>query len=183
MLISALPAHADLTLTGSIGGQCCFNVNLNPFSDGEMQVTVNPVDGTWQYGVLGFSLVNDPAITITTVSAPTGAGSVYLSTAQGGSNAYDYYVNIPGAGPNSTLKGPLVVDINSPGINYSSFIVANGDYYFASNPFAGVSDVAISTPAVQGPVPEPSSLLLLSTGVLGAGGFFKRRIVGALGRA
>ena len=92
-------------------------------------------------------------------------------------------------GQTSNPPGPLTFIVSSAnGVNVSDFLANSGGFFFASDIFIGnivtgvgqTGNVAAGGPA--GVTPEPSSLMLLGTGILGAAGLFRRKLVAAASR-
>jgi hypothetical protein len=190
---SVSAAKADSLFTGSQAGFCCFDVNLHQVDSTNMQVTVSLTNGA-QYFVssgggnhpgFAFNLAGDPTISVTSISVPWTLSDVNLSST--GTNGpsmgtFDYFIDNPGNGANAKNDGPLVFTIfNAAGITYSDFVANSSGFYFAADimnaagntGLSGISDPGTSTPAV----PEPSSLALFGTGILGAAGFVRRRLL------
>jgi hypothetical protein len=198
---SAASARADLLFTGTSGnGYCCFNVDLKDHADSpttitanQIQVTVTLTDGaTWfvdtgsgQHPGFAFNIAGDPTIAISNISSPWTSSDVHLSSITTGGpsfGTFDYYFDNPGTGASAHNAGPLVFDVNLTGITYSSFVVSDLDYYFVADIMDAQGQTGMSGIPGKAVTPEPSSLMLLGTGILGAASMFRRRIVGAVSR-
>ena len=66
------------------------------------------------------------------------------------------------------FTGNIFASANDPGINWNGYIGGNGQ---VDIPYTVQMDVTYS------PVPEPSSIALLGTGILGAAGFARRKVL------
>jgi len=95
-------------------------------------------------------------------------------------------------GQTGNVAGPLTFTVTSAlGVNVSDFIANSGGFYFASDIFIGntvtgvgqTGNVASGGPTSTIVTPEPSSLMLLGTGILGAAGLFRRKLASAVSRS
>ncbi|RZU43414.1 PEP-CTERM sorting domain-containing protein [Edaphobacter modestus] len=190
---SVSTAKADSLFTGSQTGFCCFDVNLHQVDSTDMQVTVSLTNGA-QYFVssgsgnhpgFAFNLAGDPTISITSISGPWTLSDVNLSST--GTNGpslgtFDYFIDNPGPGASKHNDGPLVFTIHdASGITFSDFIANGSGYYFAADIMNAAGNTGLSGINTRGStppaVPEPSSLALLGTGILGAAGCLRRRLL------
>lgn len=164
-------------------------VTLSQIATGEVQITISLVSplefvNTGLVNTIDFNIIGTPTISASNFSnsdfslASTTAGSNHFD----GFGTFEYSIQMGGSqGAGGAQASPLTFDISATGLTVADFLTdgTGANVFFGVDVYnsAVPSTGPIGTGTPTSPVPEPGSLALFGTGILGMAGYLRRKLL------
>jgi PEP-CTERM motif len=132
---------------------------------------------------LAFSVTGNPTLTIGSLTTNFSVGNALtgMTESRDGAGSFEYWIECSGCGNGASppiISGPLSFTAEASGLTPASFEVLNSTgYYLASDVLAGKTGNVEANGFTVLPTPEPASLALFGTGILGIGLLLRKRII------
>jgi hypothetical protein len=197
-VIIAPKAHANEVTFTLDQNTCSGGCTPSPFATVDVTTAGQPADtvlvtekltGATQYVktgagyALAFSVIGDPTLTIgsLTTNFSVGNAAAGVTESKDGAGVFDYWIVCSGCGNGASppiVNGTLSFTAEAAGLTPASFEVLNNkNYYLASDVLAGRTGNVEANGFTVLPTPEPASLALFGTGILGVGLLLRKRII------
>jgi len=189
------PARADEVTFTLTQNTCTGGCSPSPFATvvvttaGQAANTVlvtETLTGATQFAITGagnalaFSVAGNPTLTIGNLTSTFSIGNASAGKTidEHAAGIYEYWILCSGCGHGTSnpVTGPLSFTAEAPGLTAASFEVLNNNNFYISSDVLATNTGNVEANGFVDPTPEPASIALFGTGLLGIGFILRKRL-------